>query len=88
MVKKILIVILGVSFSLTSLSHTLLVEGKKTGHNTTMRMVYHYVWEAGYDSTGVFMIRFLNGEEISLGKRSHWEKFRASWVHDDDLIIY
>lgn len=85
MLIRILLTLLILSLSLEAKAHTLIVDGKKAG-STEIHMVYHYVIQAGYNSTGTYIIRFTNGEEISLGKRSHWERFRAVFVMDSDQI--
>lgn len=66
--------------------HTLIIDGKKSG-STSLHAEYRYVREAGYNILGTFVVRFLNGREISLGKRSHWEYFNWMWLSDDDQLI-
>lgn len=85
MLIRSLLAFIILSLSLEAKAHTLIVDGKKAG-STEIHMVYHHVAQAGYNSTGTYMIRFTTGEEISLGKRSHWERFRTVFVMDNDQI--
>jgi hypothetical protein len=84
--KKLILISL-LCYSLSVFAHTLVIDAKKSG-STPQHMVYPYVKQAGYDASGTFIIRFIDGREISLGKRTQWEIFNPSFVHDYDEIIF
>jgi hypothetical protein len=85
MIKKILL-FLFLILPTTLFANSLVIVLKKYGE-TEMHITHLYVQQAGLTSTGDYIIRFENGQELSLGKPSDYEKFIVRYVSDNDRIL-
>lgn len=84
---KLVIVMMATGLALNVFAGTLFITAKKTGHNQDINMTYVHVETYGYNSAGDFVVRFHDGNQISLGKRSSWEQFDYTYINDQDILV-
>jgi hypothetical protein len=83
--KKVGAIMIGLNLSVTVLADTctLFIKAKKPGDSQGIQYTHLYVTDYGYDTAGIFIVRFKSGEEISLGRRSDWDFFNYICVPDN-----
>jgi hypothetical protein len=85
MTKKILLLLLTLSFANGLYANTLVIDAQKYGE-TEMHLTELYVLQAGVNAVGDYIIRFENGQELSLGKPTDYQKFYVRYIDDNDII--
>ncbi|MBA2654957.1 MAG: hypothetical protein H0U71_07855 [Gammaproteobacteria bacterium] len=87
MKSKCLLLLMLLLLVTPSFAGTLFITAKERGHGQVLHMQYVHVADFGWNSAGDFIIRFENGEQQSLGRRSQWEYFAAPiFVNDNDQL--
>lgn len=74
-------------FSINAFCGTLFIDARRKGHHQDEIITHLYVADYGYNSEGIFVIRFQNGQVLYLGKPRDWDKFEVIQFVDHNELL-